>query len=99
MEWHLQRDKSADYQSRKQDNVIFCDDNHYYLGNLGPDGKWYDYESKQVFDAINCWAFLPGEPVFLQNTEGNQEWNSGNGPVPPNLKYFLLFDNGTITCK
>jgi hypothetical protein len=99
MEWHLPRDKPADYQSRQQDNVIFCDDNHYYLGNLDPGSKWYDYESKQAFDAINCWAFLPGEPASLQNIEVNQEWNSGNGPVPPNFKYFLLFDNGTITCK
>ncbi|GAA3989758.1 hypothetical protein [Mucilaginibacter dorajii] len=101
MEWHLPANKPANYQSQEPLPMVFCDSTGYHTGKHGSDDKWYDQESGEAFDAIDAWAFLPGDPIALEPAIIDQEWNTGNGPVKPAYNHFLLADTATgeITYK
>jgi hypothetical protein len=92
MEWHYAGNKPANYRTEQPADMIFCDGKQYYLGRLNFDGKWFDYQSQEFKDDIDCWASLPDEPVSLGSATVVSEWNIGHGPVSTKFRHYLLYD-------
>jgi hypothetical protein len=101
MEWHLAKQKPINYQKEQPDDVVFCDNQRYYIGRINFDGKWFDYASQDFKDDIDAWAYLPGQPITFGDAEVISEWNIGSGPVTQKFKHFLLYDQaiGEIVYK
>lgn len=96
MEWYLPSEKPASTVSTGLTDIIFCDNARYYIGKTGPDGKWYEYHTETVLDAVNAWAFLPESPLQITNAIVVEDWLPGNGPVSNAFSHFLLYDNEEI---
>jgi hypothetical protein len=92
MEWHLPFERPSDTDGIT--GIIFCDNTQYYIGRSSADGKWYDNSSDEGIEAINAWAFLPDNPINGTADAVNQDWKTGNGPMPLTFHHFLLYDAG-----
>src|SRR4051812_26786571 len=96
MEWYLPSEQPGNATTTGLTDIIFCDNNRYYMGQIGPDGKWYEYFTETALDAVNAWAFLPESPLKVSNAIVVEDWLRGNGPVSNAFSHFLLYDHGEI---
>jgi len=92
MEWNFAAFKPANYKTEQQAEMIFCDNERYYLGRLNFDGKWFDYQTQQFIDDVECWAFLPEKPFAMGSAVLPSEWTAGQGPVSARFEHYLLYD-------
>ena len=99
MEWYLPNEHPVNHASTGLTGIIFCDDNNYYIGKTGPDGKWHPQGADKAIEDINGWAYLPDAPIVLFNSNVEQDWIVGNGPVPSAFSHFLLYDHDVISIE